>query len=123
MCTELSLWDTAGQEDFARLRSLTYPDTNCIMLCFSVDSPTSIENVETKWLEEILHYCEGVRICLCALKCDLREDARTIQDLARTGEKPVTYEMVRICPSVCEHSNLAQWSVKGLAVAKRIRAR
>lgn len=33
---ELSLWDTAGQEEFDRLRSLSYDDTHTIMLCFSV---------------------------------------------------------------------------------------
>ncbi|CAE6487791.1 unnamed protein product [Rhizoctonia solani] len=51
---ELSLWDTAGQEDFDRLRSLSYADTHLIMLCFSVDNPISLENVESKWIEEVL---------------------------------------------------------------------
>ena len=70
---ELSLWDTAGQEEFDRLRSLSYDDTDAIMLCFSVDSPTSLENVESKWVGEILENCkEGVDIVLVALKCDLR---------------------------------------------------
>lgn len=45
---ELSLWDTAGQEEFDRLRSLSYAETHVIMICFSVDNPTSLENVESK---------------------------------------------------------------------------
>jgi len=71
---ELSLWDTAGQEEFDRLRSLSYDNTHAIMLCFSVDSPQSLENVETKWKNEIEENCPGVRIVLVALKCDLREN-------------------------------------------------
>lgn len=70
---ELSLWDTAGQEEFDRLRSLSYDDTHAIMLCFSVDSPDSLENVESKWVGEIADNCPGVKLVLVALKCDLRE--------------------------------------------------
>lgn len=70
---ELSLWDTAGQEEFDRLRSLSYSDTHTIMLCFSVDSRDSLENVESKWVGEIADNCQGVKLVLVALKCDLRE--------------------------------------------------
>ncbi|KAL8807234.1 MAG: hypothetical protein Q9200_004748 [Gallowayella weberi] len=70
---ELSLWDTAGQEEFDRLRSLSYDDTHTIMLCFSVDSRDSLENVESKWVGEIAENCQGVKLVLVALKCDLRE--------------------------------------------------
>lgn len=70
---ELSLWDTAGQEEFDRLRSLSYDDTHTIMLCFSVDSKDSLENVESKWVGEIAENCAGVKLVLVALKCDLRE--------------------------------------------------
>ncbi|KAG9470453.1 hypothetical protein GDO78_017787 [Eleutherodactylus coqui] len=40
---ELALWDTAGQEDYDRLRPLSYPDTDVILMCFSIDSPDSLE--------------------------------------------------------------------------------
>lgn len=83
---ELSLWDTAGQEEFDRLRSLSYDDTHAIMLCFSVDSPDSLENVESKWVGEIAENCPGVKLVLVALKCDLRENKD--QDEEDTGAEP-----------------------------------
>ncbi|KAL8816698.1 MAG: hypothetical protein Q9223_004333 [Gallowayella weberi] len=43
------------------------------MLCFSVDSRDSLENVESKWVGEIAENCQGVKLVLVALKCDLRE--------------------------------------------------
>lgn len=70
----LSLWDTAGQEEFDRLRSLSYSDTHTIMLCFSVDSRDSLANVQNKWVGEITDHCEGVKLVLVALKCDLRSN-------------------------------------------------
>uniref|UniRef100_D8Q3N9 GTP-binding protein RHO3 n=1 Tax=Schizophyllum commune (strain H4-8 / FGSC 9210) TaxID=578458 RepID=D8Q3N9_SCHCM len=97
---ELSLWDTAGQEEFDRLRSLSYAETHVIMICFSVDNPTSLENVESKWLDEILEYCPGVKV---PLKCDLRDDPAVLDRLQRYGTHTVQYE-------------------EGLGVARRIRA-
>lgn len=48
-------------------------DTDLIMLCYSVDSKDSLENVESKWVGEIADNCPGVKLVLVALKCDLRE--------------------------------------------------
>merc|ERR1712227_995214 len=42
---ELALWDTAGQEDYDRLRPLSYPDTDVILMCFSIDSHDSLQNI------------------------------------------------------------------------------
>ncbi|KAB8298922.1 hypothetical protein EYC80_001078 [Monilinia laxa] len=92
---ELSLWDTAGQEEFDRLRSLSYDDTHAIMLCFSVDSKDSLENVESKWVGEIAENCQGVKLVLVALKCDLREQgaedvaAEPIEDGEQREKKPM----------------------------------
>lgn len=53
---ELALWDTAGQEDYDRLRPLSYPDTDVILMCFSIDSPDSLENIPEKWTPEVCIY-------------------------------------------------------------------
>merc|ERR1712110_915805 len=52
-----ALWDTAGQEEYARLRALSYPETDVFLLCFSVVSPPSFENIKSKWHPEINHHC------------------------------------------------------------------
>lgn len=49
----LNLWDTAGQEEYDRLRTLSYPQTNVFVICFSISSPASFENVKHKWHPEV----------------------------------------------------------------------
>merc|ERR1711874_911879 len=44
----LGLWDTTGQDDYDRLRPLSYPETNVFLVCFSVTSKASLGNVEAK---------------------------------------------------------------------------
>lgn len=45
-----SLWDTAGQEDYARLRPLSYPHTDVFLVCYSLTSSVSLKNVSQKWV-------------------------------------------------------------------------
>ena len=45
---EMELWDTAGQEDYDRLRPLSYPESHGVVLCFSIDSPDNLWNVLEK---------------------------------------------------------------------------
>lgn len=70
---QLALWDTAGQEDYDRLRPLSYPDSDVVVLCFAIDSPASLENIHEKWAAEVAHFC-GPQITkvLVGLKSDLR---------------------------------------------------
>lgn len=72
---------SAGQEDYDRLRPLSYPQTDIFFVCFSVISPTSLENTEARWVPEITHHCPSVPFLLVGLKTDLREDADTIERL------------------------------------------
>lgn len=45
---QLALWDTAGQEDYERLRPLAYAKAHVILIGFSVDTPDSLDNVKNK---------------------------------------------------------------------------
>ncbi|KAI1883892.1 hypothetical protein AGOR_G00220760 [Albula goreensis] len=71
----LGLWDTAGQEDYDRLRPLSYPQTDVFLICFSLVSPASFENVRAKWYPEL----------------DLRDDKDTMEKLKEKKLTPITY--------------------------------
>ena len=86
---ELALWDTAGQEDYDRLRPLSYPDTDVILMCFSIDSPDSLENIPEKWTPEVKHFCPNIPIILVGNKKDLRNDQSTIRELQKNKQVPV----------------------------------
>ena len=117
----LGLWDTAGQEDYDRLRPLSYPQTDVFLICFSIVSPPSFDNVKAKvslvdnthckhlanqlfqWHPEIDHHAPNVPIILVGTKLDLREDRATADNLRSKKMEPVSYE-------------------QALAVAKEIKA-
>jgi Ras-related C3 botulinum toxin substrate 1 len=88
----LGLWDTAGQEDYDRLRPLSYPQTDVFLICFNIVGPASFENVKFKWMPEVQHHCpEAVRL-LCGTKLDLRNDPDTLSRLKERGATPITTE-------------------------------
>ncbi len=85
------------------MRPLSYPQTDVFLVSFSLVSPTSLENVEAKWVPELQHYAKGVPIILVGTKADLREEPKVIQKLAEEKQEPVS-------------------SAQGRAVAEKIRA-
>jgi cell division control protein 42 len=89
----LGLFDTAGQEDYDRLRPLSYPQTDVFLVCFSTVSPSSFENVKEKWVPEITHHCQKTPFLLVGTQIDLRDDAATIEKLAKNKQKPLSLEM------------------------------
>jgi cell division control protein 42 len=86
----LGLFDTAGQEDYDRLRPLSYPQTDVFLICFSVNSPASFENVKEKWLPEVRHHCPGVPCLIVGTQIDLRDDPAVIEKLAKQRQAPIT---------------------------------
>ncbi|KAJ5340268.1 hypothetical protein N7541_009392 [Penicillium brevicompactum] len=87
---ELTLRDTAGQEDYERLRPLTYSNAHVLLIAFSVDMPESLSNVKHKWIEEINERCPGVSFILVGLKKDLREDPLAMKGMRKKSLDFVT---------------------------------
>ncbi|KAK5969620.1 Tumor susceptibility protein [Trichostrongylus colubriformis] len=86
----LGLWDTAGQEDYDRLRPLSYPQTDVFLVCFSLVNPASFENVRAKWYPEVSHHCPTTPIILVGTKADLRDDRETIERLRERRLTPIS---------------------------------
>jgi len=70
----LHLWDTAGQEDYDRLRPLSYPGADVVLLCFSTISQASYDAVREKWAPEVHHFIPNIPHLLIGTKIDLREE-------------------------------------------------
>ncbi|RPB26508.1 activated Rac1 bound To Its effector phospholipase C beta 2 [Terfezia boudieri ATCC MYA-4762] len=87
----LGLWDTAGQEDYDRVRPLSYPNTDVFLVCFSIVNPMSFENVLIKWYPEISQDVPGAPIILVGTKLDLKDDPQTLAQLRKKNLSPITY--------------------------------
>lgn len=70
----------------------SYPQTDVFLICFSVVSPSSFENVTSKWYPEIKHHCPDAPILVVGTKIDLREDKPTLQALSENNQSPVKRE-------------------------------
>ena len=65
-------------------------------MCFSIDSPDSLENIPEKWTPEVRHFCPTVPIVLVGNKKDLRYDDTTRRELAKAKQEPVKTEEGRV---------------------------
>jgi cell division control protein 42 len=88
----LGLFDTAGQEDYDRLRTLIYPLTNVCLVCFSVVKPASFKNIKDKWVPEILHHCPDTPFLLVGTQIDLRDKINILDDSRKNKLKPISFE-------------------------------
>lgn len=86
----LGLFDGAGQEEFDRLRPISYPETDVFIICFSIVHPASLKNVREKWAPELKHHCPNTPTILVGTNIELRDD-KIIYEMIANGLKPVTY--------------------------------
>nr|XP_054520662.1 rho-related GTP-binding protein RhoF isoform X1 [Pan troglodytes] len=107
----------SGQEDYDRLRPLSYQNTHLVLICYDVMNPTSYDNVLIKvrpaswvvaphlgpaaplipcllppqWFPEVTHFCRGIPMVLIGCKTDLRKDKEQLRKLRAAQLEPITY--------------------------------
>ena len=69
---------------------MSYPNTNILLICFSIDSRSSFNNISQRWLPEVKHFCPNVPFILAATKMDLRDSPEIQQKLQAEGKTLIT---------------------------------
>jgi small GTP-binding protein len=106
----MGLWDTAGQEDYDRLRPLSYPQTDVFLVCYSTVSPTSFDNIRRRWLPEITHHAPSVPFMLVGTKCDLKSGRPAEQVVSPLEVQKLQSEFGN--PDAIECSSMTMQNVK-----------
>lgn len=105
---ELALWDTAGQEEYDRLRPLSYPDVNILLVCYAINSITSLHNVKETWTPEVQHFCPGIPIILVGTKMDLSsssDDIVEFQEAEQVAQEIGAVDHIRCSAKTSENIN------------------
>jgi len=117
----LSLWDTAGQAEFDKLRPQCYAQTDLFIVCFSLTEPNTLESVRTKWNPEVIHCCPNTPIILVGTKSDLRD-----AELKKEGGSAIARRASSIRHHDKTHNQQRRPTsvehLQGLAMAKEIDA-
>jgi len=119
MPINLGLWDTAGPEDYDRLRPLSYPGTDIFLINYSCCSRPSFQNITQKWIPELQAHVKDIPIILVSTKCDLRqcEDTKRIMkqkglDFVELDEARALMKKYKDVVAVVENSALTQQGIK-----------
>eukprot|EP01120_Amphizonella_sp_Union-15-10_P009612 TRINITY_DN3683_c0_g1_i2.p1 TRINITY_DN3683_c0_g1~~TRINITY_DN3683_c0_g1_i2.p1 ORF type:complete len:271 (-),score=22.16 TRINITY_DN3683_c0_g1_i2:363-1175(-) len=112
----VGLWDTAGPEDYDRLRPLSYPQTDCFLVCFSLVSTASYDNILHKWIPEIRHHCPDTPVLLIGTKLDLRDDPAQVERLRMNNRRCVTRdEGISLAKKIgCQYRECSSLTQEGL---------
>jgi len=97
---------------------LCYPQTDVFLICFSLVTPSSFENVKLRWHAELKHHCPETPYIVVGTKLDLRDDPQALDTLKKQKLAPVTYEEGRRLATeigagaYCECSGMTQKGLK-----------
>ena len=105
---ELGLWDTSGDPKYEGLRRLSYPKCDAFIVCYSVNSRKSFENVSKVWLPELeKHGSRSVPVIIVAMKKDMRPRASLNRNgsLGINSDRPVPKERFVTCDEGMQLAN------------------
>ncbi|GFR87607.1 rho-related GTP-binding protein RhoQ [Elysia marginata] len=109
----LSLFDTAGQEEYIHLRALSYVNCDVFLLCFSVATPESLNQARDKWLPELQRFSPNTPLVLVATQIDRRDDGPDVttndfsSGMDSTSGKPLMASVSAPASSVTTGSSVA----------------
>ena len=89
----ISFWDSAGEEGYARIRTLLYPNTDVFVLMFSVVNQPSFVNVKDRWVVELRQHRPKTPILLVGTKGDLRGKQRYEWEVSRQQVDDIVREL------------------------------
>ncbi|KAL0483764.1 Ras-related protein Rac [Acrasis kona] len=116
----VSLWDTAGQEDYDRLRPLSYPNTDVFLVCFSTVIPTSLDHVRTRWAKELEKHASYAVKILVGTQSDLKEDFEMKQKARLGGYEFPSIEEAESCAKYINAISYMECSAKNRVGVKEI---
>ena len=82
----LETWDTSGNDSYGQMRSLAYNDADVFIVCYAINSPSSLENVRKQWIPEIRSHSCQIPFVLVGTKSDLRPHKSEKKELSRAKQ-------------------------------------
>ena len=114
----INIWDTAGGEDYARLRPLSYPETDVCLICmniydnriYSMDKNKYYTNRQVNTMalcQEIKAFNKDIPRILVGMKTDLRNDKDiNIRNKCWSTEEMQNFSLLFECNHYIECSSL-----------------
>lgn len=109
------------QEDYDRLRPLSYPMTDVFLICFSVVNPASFQNVREEWVPELQEYAPSVPFLLIGTQVSVPSFQRTRITHSSVGTRceELKFELCIMCvkrPASCVFSfPRVLWNIHNMA--------
>ncbi|GIX68691.1 ras-like GTP-binding protein RHO [Caerostris darwini] len=99
------LWIVPAQDHYSAIRTLTYENSDAVILCFAIDNPASLISVTQKWFPEILEYTPNTPIVLVGNKIDLRNSELANEHVSVDQGKEVAAKIKAVKYIECSAKN------------------